>query len=303
MKISTIEMVLRKKLGDWVASFNDEILSNDVLNHSIVSGGCITSMLLHEKVNDFDIYLTDKSVAKRLIEHYLEKCKEKLGSSILEGTGFSVENTEDGVVLKSCTLKNKGIISVEEEFQGDMNDLISDISEDQYKDINKLLLEKDTNKEKYRLKFITENAMSISDKIQVITRFIGTPEEIHRNFDFMHCTNYFDCGTGRLVLNKEATVSILTRNLVYIGSKFPVCSIFRTRKFIERGWTITAGQQLKIIMQTNSLNLSDPLILREQLIGVDYMYFQDLLVLVNEYSEKGLTVDFSIICEIIEKLN
>ena len=48
---------------------------------------------------------------------------------------------------------------------------------------------------------------------------------------------------------------------------YPIASLLRIRKFIERGWRITAGQMLKIIWQLQDVNLSDPAVMREQLTG------------------------------------
>lgn len=75
-----------------------------------------------------------------------------------------------------------------------------------------------------------------------MVRFHGDPAEIHENYDFVHCTNYWTSWERRVTLNQQALECIMTKELRYIGSKYPVASVFRVRKFIERGWTIGAGQ-------------------------------------------------------------
>nr|MCU0343906.1 T9SS type A sorting domain-containing protein [Ignavibacterium sp.] len=45
---------------------------------------------------------------------------------------------------------------------------------------------------KYRPVFISENAITLSDKVQLVIRFYGTPAEIHDNYDYAHCMCYFD---------------------------------------------------------------------------------------------------------------
>jgi acyl carrier protein len=67
------------------------------------------------------------------------------------------------------------------------------------------------------------------------------------------------------------------------------------RKFIDRGWTISAGQVLKMAFQIKDLNLYDVLTLKEQLIGVDSVYFLELLSLIEkELKENPLREDFSL---------
>ena len=52
MKAKTIKAVLRKKIDAWLASIEDESVRTLARKNTIVTGGCIASMLLKEKVND-----------------------------------------------------------------------------------------------------------------------------------------------------------------------------------------------------------------------------------------------------------
>ncbi len=91
--------------------------------------------------------------------------------------------------------------------------------------------------------------------------------------------------------------------MIYIGSKYPVCSLFRIRKFINRGWTINAGQILKIAMQISDLNLQDINVLEDQLIGVDSLYFMNLIKLFREKQKKGdFVLTTSYVMSIIDKI-
>lgn len=134
---------------------------------------------------------------------------------------------------------------------------------------------------KYYPAFFSPNAISLTDNIQIVIRFHGTPEEIHKTFDFIHPTNYFTFKTG-VVANLEAMLSIQCKQLRYQGSFYPVTSIIRARKFIKRGWNIGAGELLKIMFQISHLDLSDPDVLEEQLIGVDVAYFEALIGALRE---------------------
>ena len=300
MKSSTIKTVLHKKLLDWVSSFDNSKLSEEVLNNIIVAGGCIPSLLTGDKVNDFDIYFTNKDTALKVAKFYIEKyIPEDL--SDITAIGLS-----DRIKLGGTTLKNNGIIRLSNNIDEETDESFSELSDQQLAEVHKLLKisSKENYEQKYRLKFITENAISLSDKIQLVLRFIGSPEELFENFDFVHCTNCYIPSCRELVLNKDALESILTKTLVYVGSKFPVCSYFRTKKFIKRGWNISAGQQLKIIFQINELNLKDINTLREQLIGVDYLYFKELLYAIEKCrkNDENINLDFDLITKILDQI-
>jgi hypothetical protein len=131
----------------------------------------------------------------------------------------------------------------------------------------------DAKKEKYRPVFLTDNAITLSNKIQIVIRFYGEPDDIHKNYDFVHCTSYWASDDGNLVLRPEAMESILAKELRYTGSLYPVCSVIRTRKFVKAGWHINAGQLLKMCLQISELNLLDVDVLEDQLTGVDTAYF------------------------------
>ena len=55
MQIKTIQKVISVKLTEWLNTITDEKLRSDLKNNILVSGGSITSMLLNEPVNDYDV--------------------------------------------------------------------------------------------------------------------------------------------------------------------------------------------------------------------------------------------------------
>ncbi|HXJ41375.1 MAG TPA: hypothetical protein VNH18_18985, partial [Bryobacteraceae bacterium] len=58
--------------------------------------------------------------------------------------------------------------------------------------------------------------------------------------------------------------------------------LFRLRKFIKRGWSINAGQILKIAFQVSELDLNNLEVLEDQLTGVDVAYFVQLITKLKE---------------------
>jgi len=173
------------------------------------------------------------------------------------------------------------------------------------KDVGEIKANNTGKRAKYRVQYITSNAITLSDQIQIVLRFQGEPEEIHKNYDFVHCTNYWVSDSKNLVLRKEALECILSRELRYIGSRYPLCSVIRLRKFITRGWTVNAGQILKMLFQVSQLDLTNPVILEEQLVGVDSAYFSQVISkLKDRVDEKGdpINVDGTYLCTLIDKI-
>jgi hypothetical protein len=136
-------------------------------------------------------------------------------------------------------------------------------------------LEKDVKK--YRPVFFSSNAITLSNKVQIVVRFYGNPDEIHESYDFVHTKNYWTSWNNYISIPKDVYECVMNKTLKYTGSKYPICSLFRLRKFIKRGWNISAGEVVKISFQISELDLTDIDILEEQLIGVDSLYFMRLV--------------------------
>ena len=141
-------------------------------------------------------------------------------------------------------------------------------------------------KAKYFPVFLSSNAITLTSSVQMIIRFYGEPNEIHKNYDFVHCTNYWTSWDKKLVLSPNAVESILTKELIYQGSLYPVSSVIRTKKFIEKGWSINAGQYLKMCYQTSKLDLNNPEVLRDQLGGIDASLFTEVVRKCQEDTDK-----------------
>lgn len=161
---------------------------------------------------------------------------------------------------------------------------------------------KEGEKPDYRPVFLTNNAMSLKGKVQVILRFIGTPEEITANFDYVHCTCTYVPHTKELTLPSKALASIMTKELMYVGSRYPVCSLFRLRKFINRGYHINVGQILKMVFQIKALDLYNIAVMEDQLLGVDSLYMASFVRSIKEDAEKGEEVTETYLMELISDM-
>lgn len=268
MKTKTIKTILKSKMEHWLESISDEKLRESVKNNILISGGSIASLFLNEPVNDYDIYIQDMDVLVSLAEYY---CPGKVldgrkKNNIIEDymkkveNGYSWEDNESEEAIRYKTLKEDQV-KLNIASQG----IRYELTEEQENDPND-----------YSVVFLSQNAVSLNNDIQIVLRFNGDSEQIHKTFDFMHATNYFTFEEG-LVTNKSALESLLSKDLKYQGSLYPLTSIIRMKKFIKRGWNIGAGEILKIMFQISELDLTDPEVLEEQLIGVDVAYFSKLI--------------------------
>ena len=278
MQIKTIEKNIKDKLEKWLESITDQALAKDVKYNLLVSGGSITSMLLNEPVNDYDIYLMDIDVCKRLAYYYTKQFSDII---ILDGRNRDILISD----YNNTFTKKDGLLPI------DQNNIYSislrNLKEDQIKlffgegnggmKVNDGIEEDKLN---YTPLYFSPNAISLSNNLQIVLRFWGKPEKIHKTFDFIHATNYFTFDNG-LVRNLEALESILTKQLKYQGSMYPLTSIIRARKFIKRGFNIGACELLKIMFQISELDLKNPDVLEEQLIGVDVAYFDKLITILR----------------------
>ena len=290
MNKKTTANIIKAKVNKWLKSITDEPLREEVHDSLLVSGGCIASLLTGEDVNDYDIYIQDMDVLVRLAEYYdVEAFDGRKKDEYIKAIGDEPAGEEDSEDLRDYRFENTFLRTLKP-------DQVKLMVAGHGKAIKHEGPESDLPP--FRPVFISQNAISLSDDIQIVTRFSGNAEEIHKNYDFIHATNYFTMVNG-LELNKDAVTSLLTKTLYYQGSLYPLTSIIRMKKFILRKWRINAGEILKILFQVSRLDLTDIDVLEEQLIGVDVAYFSSLIAILRD-DPKGITEEF--LAEEIEKL-
>lgn len=294
-KAKTIRSTIRNKLLSWSKSIDEsQVEIKEIINNRVtVTGGAIASMLQGDLPNDYDCYFQSKEDATKVCQYYLNKFLEKHDD--LHGTP-TIKKTDTGIRihLQSAGAAGEDVVNGDYQYFESMpQDAI-----EKYFHTKKFFSNKE-NKNRYTPEFFTDNAMTLSDGIQLVFRFTGDVETIHENFDFVHCTNYYR--DGQVVLSPAAMEAILTKELRYVGSLFPVCSVFRLRKFLKRGWTITAGEIFKITYDISKLNLDDPRVLRDQLMGMDYAFFREVIsILQKECLTKEL--DRTYLFELVDRV-
>jgi hypothetical protein len=334
----TIKQVLVKKINEWVSFVDDEKVVTAIKNDLIVTGGCFTSLLNNEPPKDFDCYFRTKDSAKIVAEYYIKKWNGrhealKTGRGdyanvmLLDGANPSKEilsfyNVKDIKDSKSRMIANTsenrikiifpsdGIVGNPEDVRSGEElgfELTSNVaSVTGVDEVDEVDAEEVQNqeKEKYFPVFMSTNAITLSNGVQIVVRFYGNPEDIHDTFDYVHTKAYFSYKGTYLSIPKEVYEAVMNKTLIYTGSKYPVCSVFRLRKFLRRGWSINAGQILKMALQISKLDLQNIDTLEDQLVGVDSLYFMNLIHQFRAQQEKDANFDLSTdyVVSIIDKI-
>ncbi len=299
MNSKNIKRHLNGKLRDWLKSIDDENVRTIISQNTIITGGAMVSLLTGEPVNDYDVYFRTKDACFAVTKYYVARWNKDHPDKPVH-----VRFTEETGRI-DCFISSKGIADENEAqeshvwYNFDSEDTGAETGDSKQEDT-----ETDDQKGKYRPRFITSNAITLTDKIQLVCRFYGEVEEIHKNYDFAHCTCAWSSWNNEVFLPRKALECIINKELFYVGSKYPLCSIIRTRKFIARGYHINAGQYVKMCMQLNALDLTDVRVLEDQLTGVDTTYFQMMVDELREHMDATGSdkVDSQYAMELINKL-
>lgn len=299
MNLKNIKKHLNAKLKDWVSSIDDEAVRRVIEENTIITGGALVSLLQGEPVHDYDVYFRTKDAVITVAKYYVDKWN---------GNHDRKVSLLWGEALESATGMDEGRVRVfarssgiAEEDTEQSHTLDTDENGEPVEVSN---TENCTEKEKYQPRFLTSNAITLSDKVQIVIRFYGDVEDIHKNYDFAHCTCSWSSWDNLVRLPVKALECIINKELYYVGSKYPLCSIVRTRKYIERGYHINAGQYVKMAMQLNELDLKDIKVLEDQLTGVDTAYFEMMVAAIQAKMEETgeQKIDCTYVIELINRL-
>jgi hypothetical protein len=312
-----INAQLCRVFDKFLKTIKDEDVRNLVEQGTIITGGALVSLLQGEEPHDFDLYFKDFNTAFKVACYYVEQwnsIKDNRTARVL------IQNADEKILQKWICPEiaqeqiMQGLlprIKVFIKSEGVAGEALEDSEDSNPNDEMQTNINPETDIEKeleetpeFIPKFLTSNAISLSGKIQLVIRFYGMPNQIHENYDFVHCTNYWTSMSRSVILNERALEAIINKELIYVGSKYPLCSVIRTRKFIQRGWTINAGQYLKMLMQLNDLDLSNINVLEDQLVGVDSLYFGQLIEELKRMRKENTTfeVESNYVAQIVDKL-
>lgn len=328
----TMNKMLTKKVSDWLSSIKDDNIVKIIRDNLVITGGCFTSMILNEQPKDYDCYFKTKEAAKKVAQYYIDLWNEshkgqknKLGREckvfVLDGAQPTKEFLDYYQIGALPESKSRMIANTPEDrikiifpsdgVVGDPKDVRADeelgnsSAIENITEVDEVAADEIIEKEKkpYFPVFLSTNAITLSDGIQIVVRFYGEPDKIHETYDYQHTKAYWTHETKTVIPN-EVYDATINQTLVYTGSKYPVCSVFRMRKFIARGWKINAGQVLKMAMQISQLDLTDVDVLEDQLVGVDSLYFMQLIEQFRRMQEKNKDFELTsgYVMSIIDKI-
>lgn len=294
----TIKRKCAKAFDGWVQSLPDE-LRLLVVQNSVITGGAIASMLLGDPVNDFDIYFKTSDVAFAVACHYVKQLRmiraikdrpfKRMCAVRTKDDRISIRISSAGVASSDAAPDNYDYF--EQDGAKNPADFIEEICEPvSYTGLTP----------RHRPVFVTSNAITLENKIQLCFRFTGEVEELHKNYDFIHCMCSWNSKTGELTLPVDSLVSLMSRELIYKHSRYPLCSLFRTRKFLSRGWYINASQYVKMAFDLNKLDLQDHRVLKDQLIGVDTALFMEVIRKLDHDNPVDSTYLFQLLDEVFD---
>ena len=307
----TIKQVITKKIKAWTETITDVKVVEAINKDLIITGGCFPSLMENDEPNDYDCYLRTKKSLLLVANYYAKVWGEQDGKKSPKVVDCSCPSDSEKCFVTKCDgdrikliFESVGVQGDPEEANGS-EELGVDKICDTIEEIDEVEADKIIKKEKkpYHPVFISSNAITLSDDIQIVVRFHGEPDKVHETFDFLHTRAYYDCGKKELSIPAEVYEAVMNKTLSYTGSLYPLCSLFRLRKFIARGWKINAGQILKISLQVSELDLMDIDVLADQLVGVDSLYFMNLIEIFKKKQEGGdfkLTSNY--VVSIIDKI-
>lgn len=265
--------VIDRNIKAWAKSIRDCTLQDRVLEafkigDLYVTGGSVLSAITGSKLNDFDVYCSDPELVRDIVKY------------------FNTDAEMVSVIPRGSEYAEEGLLFVEG-IDPDMEGFI---------DLDSQVATSTGSKKDCALAYRSSSAYSFNNGVQLITRFVGSPEQIHKFFDFTICKGvYF---AGEFYIKPEHLQHVAERQLVYDGSMYPLATLFRIPKYLNRGYRIRHLTQVKIAVQLSELNLGNPKVLRDQLNGVDQVYTKHLL----EAFEKLSDLSTSFICSLIDEM-
>jgi hypothetical protein len=230
--------------------YNENILCN-----SFIAGGAILSVTKEEKIKDYDLFVTTAASARSLVNTFLRRIQG--GDTLQLITEVDEVNPKISKGVLSFTQPDRMTLPIE--------DIIDNFNQ---------LCKKQKSKGKLQPVYLSKNAITLSNGVQVIFRFIGEPEDVFSTFDYEHCKVYWrpkpqGLLLGSLVYTGRSQESIAKNELIYTGNtRFVLSAISRLNKFIKRGWGISPSSLLSLAVTASKIDWSNRKVLEEELLGI-----------------------------------
>lgn len=226
-----------------------------LLASSYFSGGLITSVCRKEKIKDYDLFFEKGDVLAKVVQHYIKYHAW--------GEKFAVEVVKDELNPK---LHRAAIVPT-----------TAKVSTDAFiNSFNRVAKEHNWKNKKDNVYpvFLSHNALTLSNDVQIIFRFIGEPEEVFTTFDFEHCKTYWrpaplGVASGKTCFSGNSLECLAKGELLYTKqSRFILSAMSRMAKFVKRGWEMPPNSLVSLASSAAEVNWKDPKKLKEELLGI-----------------------------------
>ena len=116
----------------------------------------------------------------------------------------------------------------------------------------------------------------------LLNHVVGEPEGVLSQFDFTISEGAYLPREESFVLNEDFLRDLSQRRLIYTGSDYPMATLLRIVKFVDRGFTISGVDLVRVGLAINNLTLSTLDDYLDQLNGIDIALFKPLIEKVKE---------------------
>ena len=111
-------------------------------------------------------------------------------------------------------------------------------------------------------------------------KYFDNIKDIFNSFDFTVCMGAFDFKTGKFVFDKNFFRDVAKRNLVFnINTDYPIVSELRIEKYVNKGYTISNKERLKILFSVSQLEINDYESFKSHIGGMYGSSFNDSITL------------------------
>lgn len=131
------------------------------------------------------------------------------------------------------------------------------------------------NANTYKRESVSEEFIITIQLIKAEHLFFDDSEDLIKSFDFTINMAAYDIKTDMLYMHKDFIDHNIERKLVYNEDTiYPIVSMHRAIKYMQRGYNFSGYEQVKIALAINNLMMKDYRDLKVQLQGIDTSVFQ-----------------------------
>jgi hypothetical protein len=252
--LRTVNNLCEGKLKEL--NFNSNFFNKNLLCNSFIAGGAIISVSKEEKIKDYDLFMTNAVSTKAVFSSLMNR--------VTGGTDFQLVTQVDD---KNPKLE-RGTLALNGLHESDLETLIDKFN------ANCKALKITSRTHKVVPAYLSKNALTLSNGVQLIFRFIGEPKEVFTTFDYEHCKVYWRPNPlglllGTVTYEGRSQESIAKNELIYTGNtRFALSAISRLNKFIKRGWGVSPSSLLSLALTSAKIDWSNKQALEEELLGI-----------------------------------